>query len=64
MLLENNNVKIQLIDAECDRMMKVKIGAAMEIWQREENNLDKWQNRLLVKEKKDLDDTMDWGGVE
>ena len=30
-------------------MMKVKIGAAMETWLEEENNLDKWQDRLSAK---------------
>jgi len=32
MLPENHTDKIQPIDTGCGRMMKVKIGAAMETW--------------------------------
>ena len=46
MLPENHTDKIQPIDAGCGRIMKGKIGAAMETWLKEENNLDKWQDRL------------------
>ena len=42
-------------------MMKGKIGATMETWLEEENNLDKWQDRHLAK---DLNNPMDWGSVE
>ena len=38
--------------------MKGKIGATMETWLKEENNLDKWQGRHLAK---DLNNPMDWG---
>ena len=41
--------------------MKGKIGATMETWLEEENNLDKWQDRLSGK---DLNNPMDWGSVE
>ena len=50
MLPENHTDKIQSIDAGCGRMMKGKIGAAMETWLEEENNLDKWQDRLSAKD--------------
>ena len=33
-------------------MMKGKIGAAMETWLEEENNLDKWQDRLSAKDRR------------
>ena len=46
MLPENHTDKIQPIDAGCGRIMKGKIGAAMETWLEGENNLDKWQDRL------------------
>ena len=61
MLPENHTDKIQPIDAGCGRIMKGKIGAAMETWLEEENNLDKWQDRLSAK---DLNNPMDWGSVE
>jgi len=54
MLLENHTDKIQPIDAGCGRMMKVKIGAAMETWLEEENNLDTWQDRLSAKDRRIL----------
>ena len=46
MLPENHTDKIQPIDAGCGRIMRGKIGATMETWLEEENNLDKWQDRL------------------
>ena len=46
MLPENHTDKLQPIDAGCGRMMKLKIGAAMETWLEEEENLDKWQDNL------------------
>lgn len=54
MLPENHTDKIQPIDAGCGRMMKVKIGAAMETRLEEENNLDKWQDRLSAKDRRIL----------
>ena len=54
MLPENHTDKIQPIDAGCGRMMKAKIGAAMETWLEEENNLDKWQDRLSAKNRRIL----------
>ena len=54
MLPENHTDKIQSIDAGCGRMMKGKIGAAMETWLEEENNLDKWQDRLSAKNRRIL----------
>ena len=61
MLPENHTDKIQPIDAGRGRLMKGKIGATMETWLEEENNLDKWQDRHLAK---DLNNPMDWGSVE
>lgn len=34
--------------------MKVKIGAAPKTWLEEENNLDKWQDRLSAKDRRIL----------
>ena len=42
MLPENHTDKIQPIDAGCGRIMRGKIGATMETWLEEENNLYKW----------------------
>ena len=50
MLPENHTDKIQPIDAGRGRLMKGKIGATMETWLEEENNLDKWQDRLSAKD--------------
>ena len=52
MLPENHTDKIQPIDAGCGRIMKGKIGAAMETWLEEENNLYKWQDRLSAKDRR------------
>ena len=52
MLPEHHTDKIQPIDAGCGRMMKVKIGAALETWLVEETNLDKWQDRLSAKDRR------------
>ena len=52
MLPENHTDKIQPIDAECGRIMRGKIGATMETWLEEENNLDKWQDRLSAKDRR------------
>ena len=49
LLPENHTDKIQPIDAPCGWMMKVEIGAVIETWLEEENNLDKWQDRLSAK---------------
>ena len=50
MLPENHIDKIQPIHAGRGQGMKSKIGAAMETWLEEENNLDKWQDRLSAKD--------------
>ena len=50
MLPENHTDKIQPIHAGRGQRMKSKIGAAMETWLEEENNLDKWQDRLSAKD--------------
>ena len=51
MLPENHTDKIQPIHAGRGQRMKGKIGAAMETWLEEENNLDKWQDRLSAKDR-------------
>ena len=35
-------------------MMKLKIGAAMETWLEEKDNLDKWQDKLSARERRIL----------
>ena len=52
MLPENHTDKIQPIDAGCGRIMRGKIGATMETWLEEENNLYKWQDRLSAKDRR------------
>lgn len=47
MLPENHTDKIQPVDAGCGRIMKVKIGEALERWLEEKDNLEKWHDRLL-----------------
>ena len=54
LLPENHTDKIQPIDTGCGQMMKIEIGAAMETWLEEENNLDKWHDRLSAKDRKIL----------
>ena len=54
MLPENHTDKIQPCDTGCGCKMKDKIGAAMETWLEEENNLDKWQDRLSAKDRRIL----------
>ena len=54
MLPENPTDKIQPIDAGRGRLMQGKIGAPMETWLEEENNFDKWQNRLSEKDRRIL----------
>ena len=54
MLPENHTDKIQPIDAGRGRLMNGKIGAPMETWLEEENNFDKWQNRLSEKDRRIL----------
>ena len=51
---ENHTDKIQPCDTGCGCMMKDKIGAAMETWLEEENNLDKRQDRLSAKDRRIL----------
>ena len=43
LLPENHTDKIQPIDAGCGRMMKLRIGTAMETWLEKDSNFDKWQ---------------------
>ena len=62
MLPENHTDKILPIDTGCGRIMKGKIGAAMEKWLEEEKNLDKWQNRLSAKDRTIL--MTQWTGEE
>ena len=54
MIPEKHTDKIHPIDAGCGRMMKDKIGATMETWLEEENNLNKWQDRLSAKDRRIL----------
>ena len=60
MLPENHTDKLQPIDAGCGRMMKLKIGAAMETWLEEEDNLDKWQDNLSASDRRIL--MTQWAG--
>ena len=59
--LKTTLTKFNPLIAGRGRLMKGKIGATMETWLEEENNLDKWQDRHLAK---DLNNPMDWGSVE
>ena len=54
MLPENHTDKIQPVDAGCGRIMKVKIGEALERWLEEKDNLEKWHDRLSAKERRIL----------
>ncbi|XP_028404065.1 tigger transposable element-derived protein 2-like [Dendronephthya gigantea] len=54
MLPENHTDKIQPVDAGCGKMMKVKIAAEMERWLEEEQNLEKWHDKLSARERRIL----------
>ena len=54
MLPENHTDKIQPVDAGCGKMMKVKIAAEMEKWLEEEQNLEKWHDRISARDRRIL----------
>ena len=51
MLLENHTDEIQPINADCGRMMKVKIAAAIYRWPEAVDNLDKCHDKLSAKDR-------------
>ena len=54
MLPENHTDEIQPVDAGCGKMMKVKIAAEMERWLEEEQNLEKWHDKLSARDRRIL----------
>lgn len=47
--LENYIDKVQLIDVGCGKLLKIKIGEVMERWLEEDDNLELWYDKILVK---------------
>jgi hypothetical protein len=54
MLPKNHTDKVQPIDAGCGKMMKLKIAAEMEKWLEEDQNLEKWHDKISAKERRIL----------
>ena len=54
MLPENHTDKVQPIDAGCGKMMKTKIAAEMEKSLEEDQNLEKWHDKISAKERRVL----------
>jgi hypothetical protein len=54
MIPENQTDKIQPVDGGCGKMMKVKIAAEMERWLEEEQNLEKWHDKLSARDRRIL----------
>ena len=54
LLPENHTDKVQPIDAGCGKMMKTKIGEAMERWLEEDENLEMWHDKLSAKKRRIL----------
>ena len=51
LLPANHTDKVQPIDAGCGRMMKLKIGEAMERWLENDSNVDVWHDKISAKER-------------
>ena len=54
LLPPNHTDKVQPIDAGCGKMMKLKIGEAMERWLEDDHNLDLWHDKISAKERRIL----------
>ena len=54
LLPANHTDKVQPIDAGCGRMMKKKIGEAMEGWLEREENLEMWHDKVSAKTRRVL----------
>ena len=60
LLPDNNTDKVQPIDAGFGRMIKQKIGEAMQIWLEKDENLEMWHNKISAKERRIL--MTQWAG--
>lgn len=49
LLPDNHTDKVQPVDAGFGRMMKQKIGEAMQMWLEKEENLEMWHNKISAK---------------
>ena len=54
LLLENHTDKVQPIDTGCGKLLKTKIGEAMERWLEEDDNLELWHDKISAKQRRVL----------
>ena len=54
LLPENHTDKVQPIDAGCGKILKTKIGEAIERWLKEDDNLDLWNDKITAKTRRIL----------
>lgn len=54
LLPENHTDKVQPIDAGCGKLLKTKIGEAMERWLEEDDNLELWHDKISAKQRRVL----------
>ena len=54
LLPDNHTDKVQPVDAGFGRMMKQKIGEAMQMWLEKEENLEMWQDKISAKNRRIL----------
>ena len=54
LLPDNHTDKVQPVDAGFGRMMKQKIGEAMQMWLEKEENLEMWHNKISAKNRRIL----------
>ena len=54
LLPDNHTDKVQPVDAGFGRMMKQKIGEAMQMWLEKEENLEMWHDKISAKNRRIL----------
>ena len=54
LLPENHTDKVQPIDAGCGKLLKTRIGQAMERWLEEDDNLELWHDKISAKKRRVL----------
>lgn len=54
LLPDNHTDKVQPVDAGFGRMMKQKIGEAMQVWLEDEGNLEMWHDKISAKNRRIL----------
>lgn len=51
---ENHTDEVQPIDAGCGKLLKTRIGEAMERWLEEDDNLELWHDKISAKKRRVL----------